>query len=170
MIYVSESKQTKTKLIVLQEHLKHGIASISGKTQYLLVTNAALKNFFEYNKGTEFLDLGGSFFNRIVSIHKQSSTHPGFPLIWGASWSHSYCLSIKKGTMAEVEVANNLEEFISSGRTGRRNAMADILDSKHASTSTAGIDLDMSGLKCSEDNKSQNDQSNSPGSSDSNGS
>ena len=53
------------------------------------------------------------------------------------------------GTMAEVEVANNLEEFISSGRTGRRNAMADILDSKHASTSTAGIDLDMSGLKCS---------------------
>lgn len=52
-------------------------------------------------------------------------------------------------TMAEVEVPNSLEEFITSGRTGRRNAMADILDSKHASTSTAGLDLDMSSLKCS---------------------
>lgn len=51
--------------------------------------------------------------------------------------------------MAEVEVASGLEEFISSGRTGRRNAMADILDSKRASTSTAGLDVDLSGLKCS---------------------
>lgn len=72
--------------------------------------------------------------------------------------------------MAEVEVPNSLEEFITSGRTGRRNAMADILDSKHASTSTAGLDLDMSALKCSDENKSQAKNSDSSGSSDGNGS
>lgn len=65
---------------------------------------------------------------------------------------------------------NSLEEFISSGRTGRRNAMADILDSQRASTSTAGLDLDMSGLKCSDDDKAQKSQSESPTSSNGSGS
>ncbi|KAK3088253.1 hypothetical protein FSP39_016620 [Pinctada imbricata] len=55
--------------------------------------------------------------------------------------------------MAEVNVppTPTIEEFNATGRTGRRNAMADILDSKHASVSTADLPFGMENLSCSDD-------------------
>ena len=43
----------------------------------------------------------------------------------------------------------DLNEFISSGRAGRRNALPDILDANHANTSTGGLPDDLSKLRCS---------------------
>ena len=40
------------------------------------------------------------------------------------------------------------EDFLSSGRTGRRNAMHDISDEKAASVTTAQLPLDMAKLSC----------------------
>ena len=53
--------------------------------------------------------------------------------------------------MADVNVppTPTIEDFAATGRTGRRNAMADILDSNHASVSTADLPFDMEKLTCS---------------------
>ena len=42
-----------------------------------------------------------------------------------------------------------LEDFIASGRTGRRNALPDILDEKHSETGTADMTLSLDKLQCS---------------------
>lgn len=39
-----------------------------------------------------------------------------------------------------------IEDFINTGRTGRRNAMADILDAKIGSHSSAGMDFSLEKL------------------------
>jgi len=39
--------------------------------------------------------------------------------------------------MAEVDV--EIQSFVRTGRTGRRNAMPDVLSEKHANVSTAGL-------------------------------
>ncbi|XP_060590340.1 cAMP-dependent protein kinase inhibitor alpha-like isoform X1 [Ruditapes philippinarum] len=56
----------------------------------------------------------------------------------------------------------SLEEFIASGRTGRRNAMPDILDSDRAGVGTGGLAEGMEKLNCSDGSKggdpSQNTQ------------
>lgn len=69
-------------------------------------------------------------------------------------------------TAAEMDVGGvSVEDFIATGRTGRRNAMPDILDSQHASVSTGGLAEGMEKLNCSDGSKagdaSQNTQ-NSP--------
>jgi len=46
-----------------------------------------------------------------------------------------------------------LEEFIAAGRTGRRNAMPDILHSNHASVGTGGLAEEMDKLNCAGTNK-----------------
>ena len=43
----------------------------------------------------------------------------------------------------------SIEEFIASGRTGRRNAMPDILDSERAGVGTGGLAEGMEKLNCS---------------------
>ena len=55
--------------------------------------------------------------------------------------------------MSDAEVAQNMEEFSSSGRTGRRNALPDILDEKHTGTSTAGIAEGLEKMQCSGKNE-----------------
>lgn len=51
--------------------------------------------------------------------------------------------------MTEVECSAVLEDFVNTGRTGRRNAVPDILDEKTASVSTGGLPFDMEKLNCS---------------------
>lgn len=51
--------------------------------------------------------------------------------------------------MTEVECSTVLDDFVNSGRTGRRNAVADILDEKAAKVSTGGLPFDMEKLNCS---------------------
>ena len=51
--------------------------------------------------------------------------------------------------MTEVEVQANLEEFIQTGRTGRRNAVSNILADPHAQLGTGGLAIDLEKLKCS---------------------
>lgn len=55
--------------------------------------------------------------------------------------------------MTEVECSAVLEDFVNSGRTGRRNAVPDILDEKAAAVSTGGLPFDMEKLNCSDDSK-----------------
>lgn len=55
--------------------------------------------------------------------------------------------------MTEVECSAVLEDFVNTGRTGRRNAVPDILDEKTASVSTGGLPFDMEKLNCSDNNK-----------------
>lgn len=43
----------------------------------------------------------------------------------------------------------SVEDFIASGRTGRRNAMPDILDSQRAGVGTGGLAEGMEKLNCS---------------------
>ena len=43
----------------------------------------------------------------------------------------------------------SVEDFISTGRAGRRNALADIMDSRCGSTSTAGLPNSLAKLSCS---------------------
>jgi hypothetical protein len=50
--------------------------------------------------------------------------------------------------MTDVEIAT-MDDFVASGRTGRRNALPDILESKHISVGTGGISFDMEKLNCS---------------------
>jgi hypothetical protein len=50
--------------------------------------------------------------------------------------------------MTEVECSAVLEDFVNTGRTGRRNAVPDILDEKTASVSTGGLPFDMEKLNC----------------------
>lgn len=52
-----------------------------------------------------------------------------------------------------MDCTESLEEFIATGRTGRRNAMPDILDSQKAAVSTGGLPFDMEKLNCSDDSK-----------------
>lgn len=53
-----------------------------------------------------------------------------------------------------METQAGLDEFIATGRTGRRNAMPDILDSQTAGVGTGGLAFDMEKLNCSDGNKS----------------
>lgn len=46
------------------------------------------------------------------------------------------------------------EKFCSTGRIGRRNALPDILDEKHANVGTCEISDSLTKLKCKEDNES----------------
>ncbi|VDI26489.1 cAMP-dependent protein kinase inhibitor beta-like isoform X3 [Mytilus galloprovincialis] len=55
--------------------------------------------------------------------------------------------------MTDVECSVVLEDFVNSGRTGRRNAVPDILDEKAAAVSTGGLPFDMEKLNCSDDSK-----------------
>ena len=72
--------------------------------------------------------------------------------------------------MAECNV--EIQNFISTGRTGRRNAMPDVLSEKHGQVSTAGIAevLDSlnfgpstSGQSCQSSNSSNNNQQKTSG-------
>lgn len=54
-----------------------------------------------------------------------------------------------KGTeTSDMEAHVALEDFIASGRTGRRNAMPDILNSNHAGVGTGGLAEEMDKLNC----------------------
>lgn len=50
------------------------------------------------------------------------------------------------GEDMQSETEASLEEFLSSGRTGRRNALADVADAKLAEVSVAGLSGDFSGI------------------------
>ena len=52
------------------------------------------------------------------------------------------------GQGEEMDPSMSLEEFIASGRTGRRNAMPDILNENHAGVTTAGLAENMGKLNC----------------------
>ena len=47
-----------------------------------------------------------------------------------------------------TEVEGGLEMFIATGRTGRRNAISDMIDSKIRETSTGSLPLQMEKLHC----------------------
>jgi len=51
----------------------------------------------------------------------------------------------------------HLENFIHTGRTGRRNAMPHIHDEKHANTSTGGLPDCLEGLTCKDSDESKSD-------------
>jgi len=59
--------------------------------------------------------------------------------------------------MTDVD-KKGLEEFIVSGRSGRRNALPDILDDNHAATATSELPYEMSKLQCS-DKESEDEKS-----------
>ncbi|XP_052763153.1 cAMP-dependent protein kinase inhibitor alpha-like isoform X1 [Mya arenaria] len=66
----------------------------------------------------------------------------------------------------DMDPTQSLEEFIASGRTGRRNAMPDILHSNHAGVGTGGLAEDMEKLNCSDAGQggsTQNSQQVQPG-------
>ncbi|KAK3576920.1 hypothetical protein CHS0354_017598 [Potamilus streckersoni] len=44
-----------------------------------------------------------------------------------------------------------LQDFLATGRTGRRNALPDILDEQKASINTGSLAFDMNKLSCSDD-------------------
>ena len=48
-----------------------------------------------------------------------------------------------------MDCTGPLEEFIATGRTGRRNAMPDILDEQKAAVGTGGLAFDMEKMNCS---------------------
>ena len=48
-----------------------------------------------------------------------------------------------------MDCTGTLEEFIATGRTGRRNAMPDILDEQKAAVGTGGLAFDMKKMNCS---------------------
>ncbi len=50
--------------------------------------------------------------------------------------------------MTNVE-QKGFDDFLASGRTGRRNALADILDAGVSSTSTKALPFEMEKLNCS---------------------
>lgn len=52
-----------------------------------------------------------------------------------------------------MDCSTTMEDFIATGRTGRRNAMPDILDSEKAAVSTGGLPFEMEKLNCSDDSK-----------------
>ncbi|XP_041360960.1 cAMP-dependent protein kinase inhibitor alpha-like isoform X2 [Gigantopelta aegis] len=68
----------------------------------------------------------------------------------------------KADAMTEVEVQANLEDFIQTGRTGRRNAVGDILTDPHSQLSTGGLSIDMDKLKCSDDSANKSNSNNGP--------
>ena len=49
---------------------------------------------------------------------------------------------------AEVENTHQVEDFLNTGRTGRRNAMADVMDSKQTTVSTADLPFELDKLSC----------------------
>lgn len=55
-----------------------------------------------------------------------------------------------------MDCSGTLEEFIASGRTGRRNAMPDILDEQKAAVGTGGLAFDMEKMNCSDESKTVN--------------
>lgn len=48
----------------------------------------------------------------------------------------------------EMEVANNLDDFMQTGRTGRRNAVPDIENDKDKTLGTGDLQLQMDKLSC----------------------
>eukprot|EP00914_Ancora_sagittata_P034373 GHVO01069417.1.p1 GENE.GHVO01069417.1~~GHVO01069417.1.p1 ORF type:complete len:110 (+),score=13.97 GHVO01069417.1:178-507(+) len=57
--------------------------------------------------------------------------------------------------MTDVDPQQRGGDFGNCGRTGRRNALADILDSNVVSTTTASLPLDLQNMKCTDDDESQ---------------
>lgn len=55
--------------------------------------------------------------------------------------------SLQPYPMTDVD-SDKGNDFATCGRTGRRNALADILDANHATTSTASLPLEMQKLHC----------------------
>ena len=49
--------------------------------------------------------------------------------------------------MTDVD-QTHLSVFLSTGRTGRRNALADVMDEKYVNTSSAGLPDALEGLCC----------------------
>ncbi|GFO45751.1 hypothetical protein PoB_007225600 [Plakobranchus ocellatus] len=58
-----------------------------------------------------------------------------------------------------------IEDFISTGRTGRRNAVADITDARVGGVSTAGVDFSFDQLSVSDSKSGGSDSSKQSGSS-----
>lgn len=56
--------------------------------------------------------------------------------------------NVNNSASSDMETQAALEDFIASGRTGRRNAMPDILNSNHAGVGTGGLAEDMEKLNC----------------------
>lgn len=54
---------------------------------------------------------------------------------------------------SDMDCPGTLEEFIATGRTGRRNAMPDILDEQKAAVGTGSLAFDMEKMNCSDDSK-----------------
>lgn len=68
----------------------------------------------------------------------------------------------KKTEKVETPTAIDLlDDFVASGRTGRRNALPDILDEKHATVSTGELPFGMEKLKCSDADKNINNKTES---------
>ncbi|XP_070209532.1 cAMP-dependent protein kinase inhibitor beta-like [Littorina saxatilis] len=63
---------------------------------------------------------------------------------------------------SEMETKEALENFMHTGRTGRRNAMPDISDETHAGLTTAELPLDMAKLSCAEGGSKSGQSSKSP--------
>lgn len=55
-----------------------------------------------------------------------------------------------------MENGVSLNEFVASGRTGRRNALPDILNAQHASVGTGGLAEGLEKLNCSDGTKGGN--------------
>lgn len=66
----------------------------------------------------------------------------------------------KKTDAVDSPTKNLLDDFVASGRTGRRNALPDILDEKNATVTTGELPLEMEKLQCSDTaSKNKNEES-----------
>ncbi|GAB1597725.1 uncharacterized protein LOC115210875 [Argonauta hians] len=60
--------------------------------------------------------------------------------------------NIESNTMTDVDVNNHLQDFIASGRTGRRNALTNMIDDEFSKVSTGDLSYELEKLKCTDDN------------------
>ncbi|CAI9722070.1 cAMP-dependent protein kinase inhibitor alpha-like isoform X3 [Octopus vulgaris] len=61
--------------------------------------------------------------------------------------------SIETNTMTDVDVNSHLQDFIASGRTGRRNALTNIIQDGLSKVSTGDLPYELEKLKCTDDDQ-----------------
>jgi hypothetical protein len=82
--------------------------------------------------------------NRIEQQQHSSPSSSGRP-----GYAHSVTSGDCESDLDEMEVANNLDDFLQTGRTGRRNAVPDIEGDKDKDFGTGDLPLQMNQLSCS---------------------
>ncbi|KAK2151918.1 hypothetical protein LSH36_346g03011 [Paralvinella palmiformis] len=87
------------------------------------------------------------------------STVMDFVAVFVASINSLFYLFICHQPYQMTDVDSSLELFIATGRTGRRNALANIKDGEVCKTSTASLPFQLEKLQCSDNNESNKSDS-----------